>query len=376
MPFPTPRPLTVQLLSWTQHPIGTLFFVWEQSRSNDKIYPPAILDALAGAYCFGESPQSDELLKALHDEYDISREEALKFGEHIFKTVEMILDESVPVTENIDFVFYIENMSISLREQMVRHRIGSRIGERTGIDIIPDLAESSWWSQTTRVLPLDKIYDEGRFIVPDTIRDMEGDADPSLKNLTALDIYMATMNMCQQTYNKLVEMGVPREDARQIIPVGMTHGITWKINLKALIHIFGKRGCWIAQSGLWNDVMVGMIEEICAKLGNVFRKIILPPCMKKGKYVGCPVSLINMERVQGRDGMPPCPLFVYHQNGEALTAMAGVDEPAWKTDPECGVATHYIERWDGPTNEYNMLVANMNKYRELWGRDVHTGEEL
>lgn len=356
MLVPTPRPLKVTLLSSTENPLGTLYYVWEQSRTNDPLLTPLEYETAAQDYKRG----FDNAL-----------------GKTVYDTVNAILDESVPVTENIQFVFYIENMSISLREQMVRHRIGTCIGERTGMDIIPDLHQSTWWSQTTRVLPLDRVYDEGRFYVPDSLKgkaiDVDGKGEASY---TAEEMYFNLFKHCQHVYNELVKAGVPREDARQVMPMGMTHGITWGINLKAMMHIFGKRGCWIAQAGLWNDMMVGMIEAVCENVDPMFRKIVLPPCIKDGKYKTCPIKMINVERIQGRDGMPPCPLFVYQQNNDALDAHYAVPNPAWKVSVD-GEDDRYITSWKAPNPmESKMLNENIGKYRNLWQLNVFTGEPI
>lgn len=362
----TPRPLKVTLLSHTENPIGTLFYVWEQSRTNDPLLSPKAYQYLA------DCAKSDTPLEAYEIQslgmMDVPYDELLKLGRRVYDTVEMILDESVPVTENIQFVFYIENMSISLREQMVRHRIGTQVGERTGLDIIPEHHQSTWWSQTTRVLPLDKVYEEGRFYVPDTVPE----------DSEAHDIYHELISQCETVYNKLVELGVPREDARQVMPMAMTHGITWGINLKALIHIFGKRGCWIAQANLWNEMMVGMINEIASKVDPMFRKIVLPPCIKKGKYNTCPIKMINLERIEGRDGMPPCPLFTFFQSDDAINEQYK-EGSAWTIDVErAGSDPEYdtrdIRNWNGPEKEHEMLDRLIPKFEGLWGFDPVTGE--
>ena len=325
-----------------------------------------------------------------------------ELGKKVHDTCVAILDEAVPVGENIQFIFYIENMSVALREQMVRHRIGSNVGERMGVDFIPDLAQSTWWSQTTRVLPLDTFYDEGRFLVPESLdgktvfEDEEGDPKTGAKrpDYTANDMYMEFMEQCQFVYNKLVEAGVPREDARLVIPMAMSHGITWGINLKALIHIFGKRGCWIAQAGLWDSMIQQMVTLICQHVDPMFRKLALPPCLKKGSYSTCPIKMINMERVQGRDGMPPCPLFVYHQTKDAAEAYTSVENPAWKlpindlVDPSgeqpdglhtlAGWAENRdLTKWIPPNDmEAEMLRKNSEVFGNLWQLNVMTGEPV
>lgn len=126
--------------------------------------------------------------------------------------------------------------------------------------------------------------------------------------------------------------------------------------------------------------MVGMINEMASKVDPMLRKIVLPPCMKKGKYVGCPIKMINLERIQGRDGMPPCPLFVYNQFEEAKEE-ASKDGAVWTIPWEQGedditFVPESIGNWDGPEGEHLMLARLSEKYQNLWHLDVHTGEPV
>ena len=43
---PTPRPLKVKLISGPQHPLGTLFYVWEQSRTNNPVPSPEMIERI------------------------------------------------------------------------------------------------------------------------------------------------------------------------------------------------------------------------------------------------------------------------------------------------------------------------------------------
>jgi hypothetical protein len=387
------------------NPMGTLFYVWEQSRTNNPVPMPNQIERFLKDYTHDE-----HIVGGFDDPDGTYNETALMLGckeeggkitgqiaarKRVRGIIDQILDEDIPCTENLNFVFGIENMSISLREQMVRHRIGVTIGERTGIDIVPEVSKSSWWSQTMRMLPMGKFFSEGRYILPDSLQGKVIEGVDKLHKpgepVSAEEFYLALMGQIEFVYNKLIEAGVAMEDARQIIPIGATHGITWSLNLKAMMHIVGKRACWVAQANLWEQLIAGMVNELCDKVDPSFRKIILPPCFKKGKYNSCPYFQINKERVQGRDHMPPCPLYVYHETKLAVQAsrMSVADtgeEPTWTPpypDSIQGRSTddltkqRDVREWETTQPiERVMLTENAERFERLWRLNIMTGEPL
>jgi hypothetical protein len=129
LPIRTPK---VTLVTHTRDPLETVFAVWEASK--------------------GEAPlMSTDWIKG-----NVPAEEV----EKLFMAV---IAQRIPIGEHIDFVFMLENISISWREQAVRHRIGTSASpERLGMDIIPDLQDSSFWSQcfvgATRIRLLDGTF--------------------------------------------------------------------------------------------------------------------------------------------------------------------------------------------------------------------------
>ncbi|WP_318677397.1 FAD-dependent thymidylate synthase [Treponema sp.] len=59
----------------------------------------------------------------------------------------------------------------------------------------------------------------------------------------AKDVYKEGLTNIMQTYQKLEELGAPKEDAANILPLGMDTKIVWKINLRALMHFMNLRLC-------------------------------------------------------------------------------------------------------------------------------------
>jgi len=422
--------MKVSLVTAPQNPLGTLFYVWKQSRHNKPLPSPSLIEnLLKNAYLQGTVGEINEIatsvaLCAKMLGFTTDPQGCVAAAQHVRDEIRMILHESIPVTENLHFVFHLENIPISLREQLVRHRIGTSVDMRVGADIvpmadgdvyaafqamvadlpagsvmnlsvIPDLAESTWWSQTSRVINQGTFYKEGRFVLPESLAGKEVSLPGYPLHYPAEWAYRDCLEVIQNTYNALVAAGVHIEDARQLIPVGATHGITWGLNLKAMLHIFGKRSSWIAQIGIWGDVMGQMADELVSKVHPMFRMVLMPQCVVKGKYVGCPVNGTNVERIQGTDGMPPCPLWVRYQTADAMSAYTSVESASWQppvttvtseTHPHAADGMHGLEVLDGGPRLYDvrewrnsepvereMLERTAAKYSRLWGFNIFDG---
>jgi hypothetical protein len=151
------------------------------------------------------------------------------------------------------------------------------------------------------------------------------------------------------------------------------------MNLKAMHHIMSKRNCFIAQQNMWTPLVSGVVNEMVDKVHPMFRNIALPPCFKGGKYNSCPYYQISRERVQGRDAMPPCPIWVYNQTGDALDAFI-------KSETETGKAATWsppeqtpedIRNWGSSSQlEKDMLARNMERFEHTWKLNVLTGAPL
>lgn len=339
---------TVQLITHTNYPLETIYLLWEASRHNQQI-----MTAQAVAEKRKEDPAFDAKIRKLFTD---------------------VLNSGIPVAENISFTFLLENVSIALREQMVRHRIGVRVGDRVGCDHVPDLADSTWWSQSMRILDMGSFASDGAYDVPDTIQGNQATAHYTLGPVNVEDAYRGAMHNAGQVYKELVAAGVPAEDARNVIPLGATHRISWTLNLAALKHIIGKRGCWILQLGVWEPVIRGMVDRLAEWVDPIFRDLIAPPCIKGDKFAGCCFKLDNERRIDGEDSIPPCSLYLNHHADEALQTVRRGD-----TDGERTVWQPWA---DGPGFRTDDLakqaryVRMKGEYRALWGRDPDTGDKL
>jgi hypothetical protein len=326
----------VTLLTWTQLPLETVYSVWNASKTEGRLMTPAEV---------AEAVPPDEV-------------------EKLFRAV---IAQRIPIGEHIQFVFMIEGVSISWREQAVRHRIGVKPSpERVGADIvhldsIPDLANSSWWSQSMRLMDMGRFADNGAYRVPPSV--LESGLEPA---------YSEAMQIIQTLYNQLVEAGVPREDARDLIPLGAQHRISWSLNMSALQHIIGERGCWILQLGIWGPVIMGMVQELAKKVHPIFQEVVTPPCLRPGDddFHGCVYHEECRRRLTGDDQLPPCPLHL------AQHQVQDPDRVRLKVHREDFVITHPETGDPAPLPMRRQMLARIEDYTKFWGRDCYTGERL
>lgn len=385
-----PKETTVTLISWTQNPLETIYCEWQASRTNGPVPSPSGVRGEIAAERFGVTEGL-----ATSGEYEDSDISPGPFEREVRKVAEDCINMRVPIAETIDFVFLIDNAPIALREQMVRHRVGHKFGSRLGADLIPDISDSSWWAQTMRAMDMSSFATNGDYFEPEWVRQRaddpmpgfhtrpSGDADAkcnkSVGNITLREFYRDQFLWIQAAYRRLVKAGMPQEDARNILPLGTNQRITWKMNLSALIHVLSKRGCWIAQLGMWEPVIRGLVEEVATKIDPMFRNLINPPCIgSDDKFAGCKFHKENKEYIAGRDPHFPCPLWLRNHQPEVEEAVKEAENPAFKLNllPKGVVTVEMIRPLVTQTVEGDIAEfhSRVDKYEKLWGRNPHTGE--
>ena len=96
----------VTLLTWTHLPLETVYSVWQASKTEGRLVTPSEVADM------------------------VPPEEV----EGLFRAV---IAQRIPIGEHIQFVFMIDGVSVSWREQAVRHRIGVKPSpERIGVDMV------------------------------------------------------------------------------------------------------------------------------------------------------------------------------------------------------------------------------------------------
>jgi flavin-dependent thymidylate synthase len=131
--------------------------------------------------------------------------------------------------EFVDYVFMIEGVSRAFTHQFVRSRQGS------------------YAQQTMRVLNMGE-YD---YVYTDRVR-----ADIQARGI--VDIVNENIRL---GYNKLIELGLPAEDARGILPTNISTNIVAKFNLRAFVDLAKSRTGGRTQ-GEYQKVMNAMVDEV------------------------------------------------------------------------------------------------------------------
>lgn len=120
------------------------------------------------------------------------------------------------VLEHASFTFAIEGISRVTTHQLVRHRI------------------ASFSQQSQRYVSHKEHFTS---IMPDTIAE----------NLEARQIFAFMSETVHKAYSQLVELGIPPEDARYILPNATETKIIMTMNARELRHFFALRCCQRAQ---------------------------------------------------------------------------------------------------------------------------------
>lgn len=160
------------------------------------------------------------------------------------------------VLEFADFTFHIELISRACSHQVVRHR------------------EASYAQRSQRYVEEDNF----EYITPPTIA----------MNAEALVKYIEHMTNCQKVYNELIDMGIPAEDARYVLPNACATTIEVKMNGRELIHFMGLRLCTRAQWEIRKMAQqmkkcVEEHDEECKK----FARYLVPKCCANMPFKFC-----------------------------------------------------------------------------------------
>ena len=111
-------------------------------------------------------------------------------------------------------------------------------------------------------------YDNFDYIIPETIKN----------NMGAMSIYMYHMENVKSTYENLLKLGIPKEDASFVLPLGYESKMILKINFSSLINMAKKRMC---QRAFWEyrQFMDLLIQELNKINGwDYLTKYLKPQC--------------------------------------------------------------------------------------------------
>ena len=99
-----------------------------------------------------------------------------------------------------------------------------------------------------------------------------------------LDRYMNTMNNIQDTYQALIDNGIPKEDAANILPLGMNTTVAIRMNARTLMTMAEQRLCnraYIEYRQLMRDIITAL-KEYSEEWNTLCSKIMKCKCDKAG----------------------------------------------------------------------------------------------
>lgn len=130
---------------------------------------------------------------------------------------------------------------------------------------------------STRYVNCDK-FD---FYIPPTIANPAKDDTNKVK---AYNEYIHTMETIKIAYKTLLECGVSKEDAANVLPLGMHSEVVLKINLRALEHFMNMRMCTRAYKeirALSNEIK-DVLSEYSEEWKWIADTLFVPNCKKYG----------------------------------------------------------------------------------------------
>jgi len=135
----------------------------------------------------------------------------------------------VSVIEHASFTFSIEGVSRAMTHQLVRHRI------------------ASFTQQSQRYVTYDTLE---KYVTPPSITN----------NAEAQKIFDETLEKISETYQKLLKLGIKKEDARFILPNAAKTNIIVTMNARELRHFFNLRCCTRSQWEI-REVAIEMLKQ-------------------------------------------------------------------------------------------------------------------
>lgn len=109
---------------------------------------------------------------------------------------------------------------------------------------------------------------------------------PSCQKDGVKEIYEEAMQHDAEVYRKLIELGVPREDAANKLPLGMESKMVWKINLRALVNFFNRRLCTRALKEIreFATALKNTIAQVDEEWAWIAENLFVPSC-EQYKYM-------------------------------------------------------------------------------------------
>lgn len=241
---------TVKLIAMTPDPLGVIAAA---SRMYEGLPVPA--------------PKFSDGMQSVHDD------ERRRYFEQIKRT------RLQAPFEFVNLHFLIEGVTRAFTHQLVRQRTAVYVQESQRFAVKTNGAHEVALPPSLLGTEWNGMYDPAW--VPDD--------DPNFDRLSSVDkqrvIWETVTQHIAEAYNKLVNMGMPAEDARGLLPTNITTRIHYKTDLRNLLSTMGNRLCTQAQFE-WRKVAIGMVKAVrdsgvymADELADLFR----PICYATGK---------------------------------------------------------------------------------------------
>lgn len=169
-----------------------------------------------------------------------------KYGEEVSlgKIIKVLRRGHLSIAEHVNLTFHIEDVSRVLMAQLTRHR------------------HASFSIESQRSV------DPSDVVVPISIK----------RNSEAYSIFINTYSSLKENQDKLLKLGIPREDVRYLSPEGSVTNIMLTCNLRALIEISKLRLCNRAQDEI--RFLFELIQGlVCQQLGDWINEFLAPDCV-------------------------------------------------------------------------------------------------
>ncbi|MCD6434699.1 MAG: FAD-dependent thymidylate synthase [Candidatus Diapherotrites archaeon] len=196
---------------------------------------PELTAATAAHLCYA-GVDIDKLQKK------ITREYAEKLLKHVIESGHW------SVLEHVSFTFAIEGISRACSHQLVRHRIAS-------------------YSQQSQRYVNEENFN---YILPKSIAD----------NKKFAERFRNFMDSARDFYAEMIANGIPKEDARFVLPNATETRIIVTMNTRSLYNFFEKRLCMRAQ---WEiRALANKMLKLCRKVAPLLFKNAGPICERLG----------------------------------------------------------------------------------------------
>ena len=196
---------------------------------------PVLAVAVAARRCYS-GLENLEMIEEIGEKVD-------KDKEYVNKLIRKVLASGHDgILETASFTFAIEGVSRALSHQLVRHRAGC-----------------SYAQQSQRYV--ENAFGGEWYVVPASIA-----AKPE-----ALMIYKSLMDTVAYDYGLLIKIGIPKEDARYVLPNATETKIVVTMNARALLHFFRLRCCNRSQWEI-RAMAEAMLKEVQGVAGVLFEK--------------------------------------------------------------------------------------------------------